>query len=278
MSFPDNRKLSVLSIPAPTSARQIRTLTPSEPVGELHLSPDRVLDAKRAEALVEWPPVTTVSVYAPTTKAALRRLLSLPGLEALYLSDLCQHGSLSQAPRPASLRTFRCDWLHSKDLLQLSTLLDPESFASHYANLSEPFVKNLLNLSNLKHLDLEGSNLDDGLVELLATSRQIERLYLGATRIGPAGLQNICTMEQLTELDTWALKLEECDLECLTALSKLEYLSLGGYEGQSGLTAQGVLPLLERLPVLKSLWLDGIALSVAEIEMLKQRYEHVQVT
>lgn len=112
----------------------------------------------------------------------------------------------------------------------------------------------------------------------LATSKMISQLDVGATRLGPKGLQLICQMTQLRELDIWALDIEESDLDMLAALSNLEYLSVGGYDEQTVLTAKGVLPRIAQLPSLKRLWIDGIPLTSDEVAKLEKRYEHVQVT
>jgi hypothetical protein len=59
----------------------------------------------------------------------------------------------------------------------------------------------------------------------------------------------------------------------LQNLQNLKYLSMGGCEGQTRLTFKGVMPYIEKLPALKSLWLDGIPLSDTEIESMTSKYE-----
>ena len=82
----------------------------------IFLFSNRVFDFKRARALEGWFGIKKIPVFAPTTKAALRQLLSLPGLEEIYLSELCRHGSLSSAPVTDKLRVFRCDGLSAKEM------------------------------------------------------------------------------------------------------------------------------------------------------------------
>jgi len=133
-------------------------------------------------------------------------------------------------------------------------------------------------MNALENLDLEASNLDDEMAKVLATSSKIAQLDVGATRMGPSGLQEICKMKQLRELDIWALDLNEGDLDCLEALPNLEYLSVGGHDGQKRLTSKGVLPRLSRLRSLRRIWLDGIPVSEKESSQLKERYEKAQIT
>ena len=112
----------------------------------------------------------------------------------------------------------------------------------------------------------------------LAKSSKITQLDVGATRLGPSGLQEICKMTQLRELDIWALDLDEHDLDCLEALPNLEYLSVGGYDSQERLKSKNVLAQLAKLPSLRRVWLDGIPVSESEANELRARYENAQIT
>ena len=51
-------------------------------------------------------------------------------------------------------------------------------------------------------------------------------------------------------------------------------MSIGGYEGQTTMTAADVLPRLKNLTTLKRLWLDGVELNEAQSEELKGRYDY----
>lgn len=133
-------------------------------------------------------------------------------------------------------------------------------------------------METLTYLDLEASNLTDDLASILSTSTRIVSLDIGATRVGLKGLQSICRITQLRELDIWALDIQEGDLDCLAGLTNLEYLSVGGYDEQTVLTAKGVLPRIAQLPSLKRLWLDGMQLTKDELAGLERQYDHVRVT
>lgn len=271
-------KSKVISIEAPTSAKQMRALDPHEPIDELSVSSQRIFDLQRARALSRWQSIRSINIWCTTTKAAIRQLLSVSGLEEINVSGLHEHGSIKGMPRPISLHTFRCGWLRRDDLLNIAELPSLTTLSAQNSMFSNDVLKKLISMESLTDLDLEASSLDDEMAETLATSRKISQLDIGASRVGRRGLQSICNMAQLRELDIWALDIQESDLDLLAALSNLEYLSVGGYDEQTALTAKGVLPRIEQLPSLKRLWLDGIVLTKDEVSKLEKRYEHVQVT
>jgi hypothetical protein len=268
----------VISINAPTSARRLRSLNPHRAIDALRVSSTRLFDVKLATEVSIWQSISRIDLWCTTTKAALRRLLATPGLEEANVRELRQHGSLAGMPLPATLRTLRCSWMSSDDLLNIAGLPDLHILGAQYALLSPRAMSALAKMKSLSDLDLEASDLTDDIASILSASTSIESLSIGATRIGSKGLERIGQMSGLRELDIWALDIQESDLDLLSGLAKLEYLSVGGHEEQTVLTAKGVLPRIARLPSLRRLWLDGIALTKDEIAELERRYERVTVT
>ncbi|MFK7976877.1 MAG: hypothetical protein AB8C02_12120 [Halioglobus sp.] len=267
-----------ISIDQPTSAKQFRSLRPSEPVEDLTISFDRMFNVKMAREVSRWNSVRRIGLWCTATKAALRQLLCTPGLEDIYVSMLHEHNSLKELHKSTSLKTFRGYALSSNDLCCIADLPSLRTLSAQNSNLSRAALEKLVGMEKLKNLDLEASSLDDEMASILASSRQIVQLDVGATLIGRKGLQSICEMSQLRELDIWALDIQEEDLNMLTALNHLEYLSVGGFDFQTALTSKGVLPKLAQLPSLKRLWLDGIPVTRSEQTELEERYEFVQVT
>lgn len=268
----------VVSIGAPASVRRMRLLNPNAPIDELDVSSLRQFDEKLAREVSRWQSIRRITVRCPTTKAALRQLLSTPGLEEISLVYLDRHGSLGGMPKPTDVHALRCGFLSSDALLTVADLPGLRTLSAQHTRLSLAAISRLVGMQSLSHLDLEASNLDDDMASILALSTGIVSLDIGATRIGTKGLQRICQMSQLRELDIWALDIRESDLDLLAELEGLEYLSLGGHEGQTVLTARGVLPQIARLPSLRRLWFDGIPLTPDEIAALERRYERVTVT
>ena len=268
----------VVSITSPTSFRQIRSLNPNTPIDALRVSSLGLFDVKRAREVSRWPAIKRMDIWCTTTKAGLRQLLFTPGLEEINLTGIKGHGSLDGMPRPTSVHTLRCSFLSSDDLLRIADLPDLQTLSAQYSRLSRAVIARLVGMQSLCNLDLEASNLNDDMASILSSSTRIVSLDIGKTRVGPKGLQRICQMSALRELDIWALDIQDSDLDMLAGLARLEYLSVGGYEGQAVLTAQGVLPRIARLPSLRKLWLDGIPLTEDEIAGLERRYESVRVT
>ena len=111
------------------------------------------------------------------------------------------------------------------------------------------------------------------MAEIISESESLSRLDLGGTRLTSVGLAKICEMK-LRHLDVWATNISVEDLDLLANIPSLESLSIGGYEGQTTMTAADVLPRLKNLTTLKRLWLDGVELNEAQSEELKGRYDY----
>lgn len=250
----------------------------NKPIDVLNVSRIGLFDVKLAREVSSWQPIKKINLWTKTTKAALRQLITTPEVEEINLGSLCKHGSLNGMPKPETLHTLRCGWLSSDDLREIADLPGLRVLGAQNSSLSHAAVSRLVGMEALMDLDLEASDLTDVLASILSTSTKIVSLAIGATRVGPKGLQSICRMAQLRELDIWALKIQESDLDCLAALGNLEYLSVGGHQEQTVLTAKGVLPRIARLAALKRLWLDGIALTEDEADQLERRYERVRIT
>lgn len=260
------------------SLRRIRSLNPNRPIDELNVSGSRLFDKKLAREVSSWRPIKKINLWTTTSKAALRELLATPGVEELNITSISRHGSLEGMPRPETLHTLRCGWLASDDLRMIADLSSLRILGAQNSSMSRAAVSGLVGMEALIDLDLEASDLTDDQALILSTSTKITSLGIGATRVGSKGLQSICRMGHLRELDIWELGIEESDLDCLAALGNLEYLAVGGREGQTILTAKGVLPRIARVSSLKRLWLDGIALFEDEADALERRYEQVRIT
>jgi hypothetical protein len=268
----------VVSLDAAMSLRRLRSLNPNRPIDELTVSGGRLFDQKQAREVSSWQPIRKISLWTTTTKAALRQLLVTAGVEELNVLRLSGHGSLKGMPKPETLHTFRCGSLSSEDVREIAGLPGLRILGAQYSSLSHAAVSRLVGTEALADLDLEGSDLTDELAAILSASSKIVSLAIGASRVGPAGLESICRMAQLRELDIWGLRIQEGDLDCLGALGNLEYLSVGGHQEQTVLTAKGVLSRIARLPSLKRLWLDGIAMTKDEAASLERRYDRVRIT
>ena len=260
----------------PFGVRELRNLCSQGRFEFLSLTKQPLIMAKVAKELTALSSVRSLWLWCPTTRTALRHVISIPGLEILDILEIRYPGALENFSEATQLKEFRCNGSMSEDdLLEVSRLPNLEELAAQNASLSTKALDAILGMSRIRNLDLEATALNDNMAAVLATSSTIETLEIGATRVTAKGLRSICTMSQLRSLDIWALDIQEKDLEILGSLPNLERLSLGGYDGQTTLTSKGVLPRLAQLPSLKRIWLDGIALSSSERAALEERYEYV---
>ncbi len=265
-----------VALQGPFKAAQLRGLAKHGAIDTLSLTAHPLMSVKLVKELKAVQSVRDLHLWCETTRAAMRHVVSLPGLEVLSLFSLRKPGVLEGFSEATSLKTFRSSSLSSRDVREICRAPNLEVLGVQHTHLSLQAFEAIKSVKKLRDLDVEGSNFDDEMAAALASSRTIDELLLGATRVTAKGLRHICTMTQLRALDIWALNLQAADLEMLGALRNLEYISVGGYEGQTALTAENVLPILEGLPSLKRIWLDGIALTETQMSDLREKYESVQ--
>jgi len=163
------------------------------------------------------------------------------------------------------------------DLYAIAESKSIEDLGAQRATLDAKAVKAILEMPNLKRLDLEGTTLDDNMAIEFSGTTAITQLEIGATNLTETGFRKICSMNQLVSLDAWAINISEQSLDELANLTNLEYLAIGRLEHQEALSASGVMRCLANIPSLKYIWLDGIAVSEAQAEYLNDKYETVSL-
>jgi hypothetical protein len=270
--------LPVLTLEGPLTIKNLRASKPVGIVEHVVISGCRLLHKKLAEEIATWDGVKQITISLSTTRAALRVLLNIPTLEQLDAGFIHKHGSFENVEMSDTLGVLTCMGLGKAELLEISKLPNLTNLNIRHASLSVKVVEAIAAMPKLVMIDLENSALNDEMVTALSKSSSLSELWIGGTKISRKGLKRICGMRQLRELDIWALNINESDLEMLKSLHNLSYLVVGGYDGQTRMTAKGVLPRLEKIPNLTSIWLDGIKCTDAEISKLKLKYDYVQVT
>ena len=260
----------------------VRALRKHGPIDRLWLGIlDRkgTITARIAREITRLKSVRRLTLWASATRTAMTSAMRTPGLESLDVLRLRHPGKLPDCSDIKGLRVVRCQFgITDADVAALSRLPDLVEFGLPNSEISPAAIESLLAMPRLKSVNLEGSKSTDDVAARLAQSGAIEDLSIGSTAVTVKGLREICRMKQLRELDIWALDIQEHDLELLWQLPNLEYVSIGGHDGQKVLTAEGVLPRLEGLPALRQLWLDGIVLSDAQQAELRERYEYAHIT
>lgn len=223
--------------------------------------------------------VYSVQIWCDITRAAVNSIVQLPNLRAVHLLGISRAGRLDGFRTAKALEEFSCQWgASSSDLFQIAQLPIVRKLTAHGARITEESLAALLGNPSLTELDFEDSRFSDDFARMVSHSKAITALELGATDITAVGLQAICTMSQLRWLDIWSTDIVEHDLKMLSQLPNLEYLSIGGHEGQTTFTAAGTLAALYEIPSLKTVWLDGLHATKQDFAKLNERFEKVWVS
>ncbi len=266
---------SSISIKGPYTAKDLKALSHYNHIDSLACTEQELVTANIAKGFASLQAVKKLWIWSSVTRTAMREIITIPKLGTLDVLEIKGPGSLMNFEVATDLKVFRCNlYMSEQDLMEISKIPNLVELGAQSAEITIDSLKALLAMPHLQSLDLEGSAFDDEMAAIIAQSKQLDTLEIGSTQITIKGLQYISTMKQLKSLDIWAVKINESELQCLTQLRKLEYLSLGGYEDQCNLTYQGIEPILNQLPQLKRLWLEGIYLTEDEKNHLNNKYEY----
>lgn len=218
-------------------------------------------------------------LWCTATRAALLHVFALPGLRELHVLGVAAPGRLRGVSEAARLEVFRSSWLTESDLLELSRSPTVRELAAHGSTITRRVVDALVAMPRLESLDIEDSRFDDAMAQRLAASPTIVSLWVCNTRLTGRGLAALCGMRQLRALDLWATKIAAADLALLATLPELDTISLGSYDGDPGaLRGRDVVPALRKIRKLKTVWLDGVALSASERRAIEKRYPNVRIS
>lgn len=233
------------------------------------------LAAKHVAELSKFKEIRELRIWCDFGRSAMKHIVKLQALERLELMGLGRPGrKLCAMNELECLKSFSAAYsMIQSDFVAVSTCHSLEELRAQGSNVTPTAIKSLVTMPLLRYIDFESSNFDDDMAEIIAESESISALDLGSTRLTSTGLAKICQMK-LSHLDVWATDISEEDLELLANISCLESLSIGGYDGQKTMTAEGVIPRLKNLKALKRLWLDGVEVNESQAAELKDRYEY----
>ena len=248
------------------------------PVVKLSLTKIPLVSVKLAQRL-HGLQVDRLWLWATVTRRAMQHIVQLPGLRVLDVLDIRGPGILGSFHRAHRLEEFRANCgLKAMDLIEVAQCGSLKELGAQNAALTRDALAAILELPQLRTLDVEATRFDDKLAKQLSRSPTIEALDVGATRLTGAGLAHLTHMQQLKSLDLWATRITESDLPLLLQFPQLEYLSLGNYDGFQQLNAEAVCNTILQLPHIKRVWLDGVHLQPAQKEALEQKLESLRVT
>ena len=234
------------------------------------------LSARFARGLASYQQVEALWLWCDVFRTAMRYVLSSPALQVVDI--LCMERPGKRMPsfgEAVQLREFRCNLgLSESDLIAISHAPSLRALGAQNSCITSRVIHHLMENETLEALDLECSEVTDELVTELSQLKQLESLEVGNNPISGEGLKAICSMSQLKRLDIWNIEADIPALESLVSLSNLEYLSVGGVlDGGREYSGDEIIPILDAIPSLHSVWLDGVSLTEEQKENLSERYE-----
>jgi len=268
-------------IETPITPNSLKKLSKCNHINKLYAKQDLLLTADIAKKFGTVKSIEELWLWCDVTKAALRYILAIPKLKRLHIFCIKSLGKTDVYSKSMVLETFYCafsDKLSLGDYKELLSCKTLKNISLMNSDLNIEIINLFLKASHIKSIELEDSNFNDRMAICISKSKSIEKIELGGTLISRIGLEHICNMNQLQSLDIWNTKIQENDLNLLTKLQNLEYLSLGQGYDDNVFGSKSVINSIEPIKSLKRLWLDGIKFDSSEISYLKKRYEKVQIS
>lgn len=259
-------------------ADEVAALIASGPIQRLTIDGKVLLTKAHARELAALPFIDELRVMGEVTRWAMQHVLEIPQLRELDVSRIRRPGRLQGFDTAEHLRVFREHYgLAELDILEVARSPGLSELSLHSARLTHRAFDALMEMPALQSLDIEETLFDDAMAASLKRSATLLHLDAGRTRVTGQGLAAIRESEQLLSLDLWCTNIRQAELNLLRGMPKLEYLSLGCAQDQYHLHIEGILPILDELPSLQRLWLDGIEVPESIQAELKNRYAYVRI-
>ena len=133
----------------------------------------------------------------------------------------------------------RLDLSHTRitdeGLLRLKSAPQIVELKLFYAELiTDQGMTAIRNWKQLKRLNVRGTRISDGTLEILSRMTQLEALDIANTQISDDGFDYLITLVNLKELSLGSSRLSENAIKTLRLLPTLTYLDLGGPGGRRG--------------------------------------------
>lgn len=259
-------------------AGDIAALIAAGPVRRLSIDGKALLTKAHTSELAALPSIDELRVIGEVTRRAMQHVLEIPRLRELDIGRIRRPGRLQGFGSAEHLRVFReHHGLAELDILEVARSPGLTELSLHMARLTQRAFDALMEMPALHSLDIEDTPFDDAMAASLKRSATMLHLDAGRTRVTGRGLAAIREFEQLRSLDLWCTNIPQAELNLLCGMPKLEYLSLGCAEDRCHLHIEGILPILDELPSLQRLWLDGIEVPETIQTELKSRYAYVRI-
>lgn len=268
-----------LTGPRPDGA--LRALAAHGAIASLTIRGHTVFGRRHANELLTLPSVESLRLWCPVTRAAVGLLLEIPGLRHLELAVLRAGGRFEGFATPRELECFdsACSGLEADDLVALARSPSLRVLRTMDVKMTAAAFDALLDMPQLESLSLESCSVGDALLARLRPGGALRRLLLAVNPLTGEGLRHIVRLPKLRELDLWETDIVLEDLQLLQQLPQLESLSLGAARDRRlrRFPPMPLLAMLDSLPALRQLELDGIALDKDERAAYAARFADLRV-
>jgi hypothetical protein len=255
------------------SIRKIVETFENNEFDQVNIDNFRLIDLEVSRAIAKASIIKGIDLRSPTSRAALSVLMQIPGLRQVFISEFQGHGRLRDFAKAAEVTTLRNHYgLRTADFFEIAKLPKLKTLIAQFCDFGLRAVSALSKAPSLQIVDFEGVTFTDEMAAELATSNSIKDVMLPCTNLSLHGLSFIARMQQLRYLDVWANGFSADDLKVLAGHPKLEKIELGGAVPKY-IEAHDIIPILDTMPALKTVYFEGVNATDEEVVFLKSRYE-----
>lgn len=259
----------------PIDDAQLHALAARGPLHTLDLRDTALFTRRPARLLPRLRAVENLRLWCPATRAAVDAVSGIAGLHSLELLRLCGPGTLGRIADAGMLQQLfvASDGLRASDLLAISRSPSLRRLAAMNTSVTAAAFAALASMAQLDWLSLEDAGIGDAVAATLPRETPLRGLFLANNPLTDTGLRAIVRASGLRELDLWQTRVSLDGLALLQALPELDYLSLGHADPEASYEADALFAQLARLPRLRRLELDGVALSPRQQQRYSERFE-----
>lgn len=267
---------SDISLTGPFSNREIEKLFSGKEFESVDFRECKFIDLVTADEIAKAKSIRSLSVWSKISRSAFSRLMHVSGLKEVFVLDFAGSGRLRDFRMAADVEIFLSYYAVSgADMLEIANLPKLKSLTAHSAEFGVNALERLVLVETLRQIDFEAVTFTDEMAAALSKSKFITDVVLPATQLSRAGLQSICEMTQLRYLDIWANGFIAGDLDLLAGHPTLEIIELGdmGVDRNRRLRAFDLIPKLDKIPSLNTVYFENVVTSEMEAEYLNKRYK-----
>ncbi|MGA2033983.1 MAG: hypothetical protein ABSG68_17180, partial [Thermoguttaceae bacterium] len=249
--FPDLERLFVSLAPGPCTPLSAGSGTP--PGRETQIAPKGRISGAGLRHLWGLPGLKTFGIQPDEAEVgiedqALRNIEGLTHLESFFFFGPVADPELEHVSKLRNLRVLQIAWVEAPfSLAHLPDLTDLRELYLENVRLTDAAFGKIAQLPRLRTLALTNTPMNDARIEHLTALRELRQLSLsGYGRVTRAGLERLCALAGLQELDLYGTSVREFqddDVMCLGNLRELRVLVL-----PDSVTAAGIAALRRALP------------------------------